>query len=448
MTLFIHTLNDKHKDKGDKTISPDPERFTLLRHAWEMLLSGAYSVPALQTVLNEEWGIRTAVTRSGRGGRALAKSTLYRLFGSIFYAGYFIHDGLLYKGAHEPMVTLEEFDRVQQILGKKSSGKKSLSEATDAAKPKSLHLLPAVHLLPPGSEASFALMGQLDPCQFSQQSRLQSRSHDLPFTGLIRCGGCGGQVTGGVVKKPSGRSYTYYHCQGKGGCSKRGVPQHRLESMIDAELAKVDLRPEFHEWAIHDIERGNVQEQAERQAVYDQKLKALREADSLLDALLGMRLRGLITDEEYTEKRTQLTRDRAHLHEAAQSVEMGADRAREACLNAADFMRHAREWLASGDAALKRVVAFNLGSNYILQDGNLLLEPHPMLVRVNNEYKGFEEKYQAIQLEENSSGSIQTGALAPIRTVWSGIWEANRTEALKSSLSFPKIAVSERVSSF
>lgn len=386
-------LNDKHKDKGDKTISADPERFPLLRKAWDLLLTGAYSVPQLQETLSKDWGMRTPVTRSGRGGEPLGKSTLYRLFSSVFYAGCFVHDGILYKGAHPPMVTLDEFDRAQRIIGK--------------------------------------------------DNPLRPRTRVLPFTGLIRCAGCGGQVTGDVRTKPSGRSYPYYHCQGKGGCPRRFVPQDKLEAMIDAELSRADLLPEFYGWAIEDIERSGAQERAERQAVHDQKVRAQREAAGMLDSLLGMRLRGLITDEEYRAKRTELTLDRERLGQEAGECEGGADRAREACVNAVDYMKNARLWLRHGDPAMKRIVAFNLGSNYVLREGTLLLEPHPMLVRVQQEYKALEAQYRAIKLVETGFGSTKKDAFAPIRAVWSGIWEANHTEAVERSLSFPKLAVPE-----
>jgi len=77
----------------------------------------------------------------------------------------------------------------------------------------------------------------------------------------------------------------------------------------------MELLPEFYEWALEDIERASAKEQAERQAIYAQKQKAAREADAMLDDLLGMRLRGLITDEEYRDKRAQMTRDRERLRQ-------------------------------------------------------------------------------------------------------------------------------------
>ncbi len=384
-------VNDKHLDKGQKTISPDPERFDVLKKAWDLLLTGSYSVPRVLDILNNDWGLRTPVTRSGRGGEAIARTTLYRLFANVFYAGYFVHDGTIYKGAHTAMVSLEEFDRAQKIIG--------------------------------------------------NDNPLPRRSHELPFTGLIRCARCTGQVTADVVRKPSGRTYTYYHCQGANGCTKRGVPQDKLEAMIDAELAQMDLLPEFYAWAIEDIEQSIQQERAQQKALYDQRLRVLHSTDQMLDELLGMRMRNLVTDEEYLAKRNQLTLERARLHEEAQQSELGADRARESCLNAAEFMKNAREWLRHGDAAMKRIVAMNLGSNYLLKEGKIVLESHPMLVKIKEEYKTLEAEYEAIKLDETLSQSQKKQRLDAVRSTWSGIWDVNRTRVLLQDLRFPDVAV-------
>lgn len=51
----------------EKTIEADPLRFPILRRAWEMLLSGGYSVREVRNTLNAE-GFRTPRRRSGRGG--------------------------------------------------------------------------------------------------------------------------------------------------------------------------------------------------------------------------------------------------------------------------------------------------------------------------------------------------------------------------------------------
>ena len=45
----------------------------------------------------------------------MRKSVLYRIL-RTFYAGQLVHKGQWYPGSHEPMITIDEFDRAQKIL--------------------------------------------------------------------------------------------------------------------------------------------------------------------------------------------------------------------------------------------------------------------------------------------------------------------------------------------
>ena len=72
--LFAHTQN------------VDPERFDLVRKMWEMLLSGAYTVPQICRTANLEWGYRTRKTAK-QGGKPLSQSMLYTLFRNPMYYG-------------------------------------------------------------------------------------------------------------------------------------------------------------------------------------------------------------------------------------------------------------------------------------------------------------------------------------------------------------------------
>ena len=383
-------LNDKFREKGDKTILPDPELFPLIRKAWDLLLTGGYTVPQIQTVLNTQWGVRTPARRGGGGGQPVPRSTLYRLFANIFYAGYFYHNGTLYKGAHPAMVSMEEFDRAQKIIG--------------------------------------------------VESTIRPKTQELAFTGLIRCATCGGWVTGGTKVKPSGRRYTYYHCQNPAGaCGKGGLREDRLNEQAERLLAQVTILPEFHAWAVEAIEELGRAEREKQQAVYAQRLRALSEADKQLDALLGMRMRDLITDEEYSQKKESLVSERSGLHKDLARTEQAADTSRQSSLNAAEFCLNARGWFQTGDANIKRGVAKALGASWKLENGVLSIEPHPMLVPVREKYLKLETKYRKIGLMGSGSESTKRQALEPVRLVWSGIWESNRIMALERDLLFPRL---------
>ena len=105
-------------DKEEKTIIRDPERFNLVRKMWDIMLTGNSTPPRILGVANKEWGFRTR--RFKRiGGNELSRSGIYKIFTNQFYAGIIKYGGRQYEGKHDPMITLEEYDRVQILLGRK-----------------------------------------------------------------------------------------------------------------------------------------------------------------------------------------------------------------------------------------------------------------------------------------------------------------------------------------
>src|SRR5262249_22870511 len=111
-------LNNRNLAQGERTIDPDPERFPLVRRMWDLMLTGRYTPPKILAIANQDWSFRTPLMRKS-GGTPLSQSGIYKLFTNPFYAGMFAYNGQLYQGRHAPMVTLEEYDRVQVLIGRK-----------------------------------------------------------------------------------------------------------------------------------------------------------------------------------------------------------------------------------------------------------------------------------------------------------------------------------------
>ena len=57
--------------------------------------------------------------RKKLGGRPVSVSYMYKIFTNIFYTGNFVYSGQLYKGNHDQMITMDEFDHVQILMGNK-----------------------------------------------------------------------------------------------------------------------------------------------------------------------------------------------------------------------------------------------------------------------------------------------------------------------------------------
>ena len=218
-------------DKLQMIIYEDPERFTLVRKMWDMMLTGNYTVPKLLGIVNNEWGFRTPKTKRD-GGKELSLSGIYRIFTNIFYTGNFMWSRKLYQGNHKIMITAEEYDRVQIILGRKG-------------KPR-------------------------------------PKTHEFSYTGLIRCGVCGSLFTAYEKTKLTGngiKTYVYYACNRKKKGVKcdqvKPVTLKEIEDQIDFELERNTISPKFKDWAVEILNRDNDKEIQERTVIHENASKAV-----------------------------------------------------------------------------------------------------------------------------------------------------------------------------
>ncbi|NJO34147.1 MAG: recombinase family protein [Rhodospirillales bacterium] len=99
-------------DPVTKTIVEDPIHFPLVGQILSMMLTGAYSPKQIAIAARDEWGFTTPKKRR-IGGTPLAMSTIYKMLTNPFYAGIIVWNGQSYPGKHRPMITIDEFQRIQ-----------------------------------------------------------------------------------------------------------------------------------------------------------------------------------------------------------------------------------------------------------------------------------------------------------------------------------------------
>jgi len=325
----------------DHTIIIDPERFSLLRRAWDLMLTGNYTVPKILEKLNNEWGFRTLKKRR-IGNNPISMSNLYLFFTNPFYAGLIKHKGQLYNGQHQTMITLEEFDRVQMLLGSKG-------------KPR-----PKTHL--------------------------------FPFSGMIRCSECGCMVTAEtktkIIKSLNvSRSYTYYHCtKQKVGvkCNQPSINADDLEKQILGELNKLELMPGFKEWALDALKSSTDAEIEERTKIAEMQQVSLNEKQRQLDNLTKMRIRELINDEEYAKEKNELQNDIARLRENVKKTELRADTWLDMTEKAFNFASNASKAFEVGDVNAKKEILRTLGSEFILTNKTLHFKQNEWIKIIND----------------------------------------------------------------
>ncbi len=119
----IGYLNVRERFDGReiRTIAVDPERGPLVRMAFELYATGTYGFHALIEALTDA-GLRTRPTRRYLKGTPISINALGNLLRDRYYLGYVTYRGEEYRGRHEPLVTPETFDRVQQVLLERRAG--------------------------------------------------------------------------------------------------------------------------------------------------------------------------------------------------------------------------------------------------------------------------------------------------------------------------------------
>ncbi len=369
-------LNTPDRDKGMRVVIKDPDRFVIVRKMWDLMLTGNYSIRQVVAIANTEWGFTTRQTKK-MGGNPLGLSTAYKLFTSQFYAGVIEYKGETYSGSHEPMVTLAEFDLVQEILGRKG-------------KPR-------------------------------------PKTHQFAFTGLIRCAECGCMYTAETKVKVNAKTglkrfYTYYHCTRKRRdliCSQRtNIREEELEGQIDALLSRFTILPEFNDWALDVLNSSNDNEIKERTQIQLNLTRKTLSLQKQIDSLTQMRYRELINDEEFASQKSTL---KAALHSAQAELHDSETRAANwlgLTESAFNFATYARENFKHGDLNTKKSILRSMGQNPLMRDGILTIEPNRWLVPIIEDYPQLEESYRQVRTDNNASPKEKTEAFASVNNSW------------------------------
>lgn len=339
----IGYLNDLSRQEGRRTIIADPARFEQVRTLWHLMLTGAYTVPALWRKAANEMHLTTP-QYGKHGGTLLSKNTLYNVFCSHFYRGWFVLNGELHPGSHPAMVTNEQFWRVQELLGRKG--------------------LPR-----PKKNREFAFSGS-----------------------LIRCGECGSSITAErhtKTNKRDGRAHewTYYRCTKKKPrttCRQPFLEVKELEHQVDAFLSSITMPDDVLIWALDQLRAAEGRDLAMQKEQQEAQRRALAHNETARKRLMDMRLRDLIDDTEFLERKTELAREGERLGQLLTDGDNGSNLWLERVEKAFSFCNTARKAFAEGNGNQKREVLEMIGSNLILENKKLIIYPDEFFAKMQN----------------------------------------------------------------
>lgn len=312
------------EDHKAKTNINDSQRFPLVRRIWDLLLSGAMRPRQILHEANETWGYRTP-KKARSGDKPLSLSGLYGIFSNPFYMGLIPVKGELHKGAHQPMVTPEEFERAQTILGR--------------------------------------------------PSRARPVRHEFAYSGLLRCDCCGGALIGEEHVKRSGKRYVYYRCHKRRkleACGQPSLPEERLDQQLVSNLERMTLPPRALRWVHSRLKQTVSADLEQRQAARDSLRQSLKQAAREEDTLLTLRLRGQVSDEAFESRRKEIAGRHARLSLQLEQPAQKPEELLERLQRTLAFPQYAVDVVRQGDVVGRRQIVQTIGSNWRVRDRKAL----------------------------------------------------------------------------
>lgn len=358
--------NSKTNVKGEQVIHKDEQRFNLVKQAWQMMLTGNYTVPQIFRVANEEWKLTQPATGK-RIERKLQLSKLYKVFTTPFYYGYYQWNGEWIKGNHDPMITEEEYDRVQFLMGR--------------------------------------------------DGRPRPKTHLFAYTGLMRCGSCNAMITAEEKwkhqKNGNVHHYIYYHCTKRMNpkCTEKAIELKEFEKQIDEAISQITIPEKFRTWAIKHLHEVNQNEAKANEDSIESKNRRyeriIRQIDNLIltYASPNNATHEIMTEDEYMKLKNALLEEKRRIESELKSFGVEMEEWVELSEKTFNFARYSRIWFAKGDLDTKRAIFACLGSHLVLKDKKVqitLKKPFQLMVEGLSKARVELNRLEPVKMPQNS----------------------------------------------
>lgn len=313
---------------GKRIIVPDPEAAPVIAEMFERFATGEYSVVRLVAQLRQEG----CVLR-----RRLGTSLVHQILRKRIYTGDFDWNGTTYPGIHEPLVTRERWQRVQELLDARA------------------------------------------------ENKTRKVKHDFAFSGLVRCGHCGCLMVGELKK----RRYLYYHCTGnRGKCPERYTRQEVITNGFASILQDLVIPRAVIEWLGDAVLASDRTEQAAR----EQTIRALQgrrdQIEARIEKMYLDKLDGQISQAFFDKQAATSREEQDGLLRKVQEIQKAAPAPIEQAIDMLRLTSRASELFLQQPTTEQRRLIQVVVEKAMWQDGALrtsLFEPFEVLRHSNRE---------------------------------------------------------------
>lgn len=236
-------------------VTKDPETWDKIKAAWDLMETGTKTLREIAKILHEQ---KTKEFYHGKP-YLMRQQTTSRIFRNKFYMGVVVSKkyGHEVLGQHPPMITEEQFYRVQAVIDGRS---------TTITVP---------------------------------LARRNKNNPDFPLRRITKCQKCGTPFTGGWSKGKH-RRYAYYFCQKR--CVTSSIPTEEVHQEMLELLKKITVKPKTMELLIAYLRKTYYQRIGVLQKKRDHADIELKKLYEFRQALIEKNLSGVYSDEVFKEQ--------------------------------------------------------------------------------------------------------------------------------------------------
>lgn len=318
---------------GKRIIQLDPIIAPEIRKLFEWYATGNYSLLELSRKIFAE-GFALC-----KNGRKIPKSVVHRIFNNPVYHGDFSWAGKMYRGTHEPIISKELYERVQNIMNEKGN----------------------------------------------RRTRVQK--YNWAFQGLLTCGQCGCALTAEIKKK----RYVYYHCTGnKGKCPEKWVREEVVAEQFGRIIGNLRMDSDVLAWVVAALKESHQDEKKYHEELIVGLQEKYRKIQHRLDAMYEDKLDGRIDQDFYDRKSSEWKLEQDAILKKIENHQ-GANRTYfNEGIKLLELAQRAVILYEKQDMQEKRRIINFVCSNSIWQDGTLVpnyRQPFDLLAEMNLDYQ-------------------------------------------------------------
>jgi hypothetical protein len=276
------------------------------------------------------------------------------LMHSIFYTGRFIYDSQIYDGIHKPMLSIQEYELLQEI--------------------------------------------------FADPSRPRPSKNEHPLPRLVKCV-CGRSLVfepkTKTYKNGKAQTFMYLRCNRPHyspdpNCSRSSINLHDLNTQIIEQLGTIKISPKLIEWGINRLNERNNEKLEIRNAQYSSIKDSYDGVVQRLENLLQLKLSpmnssgNMLSDTEYVDQRTKLITERDELHSQLESLNENREDWAKLAVSVFNFAAKAQERYQNGDWEARRDICRIFGTGLVLNGKKLEVQPRTPFIYIQDALQNIE----------------------------------------------------------